>query len=59
MAPVGIERFGCLCKMLCSTRPDMRNLKDLQAPAGRIDLCTKQGRNGLAIEKGRHGSQIY
>lgn len=34
---------------------DMRNLRDLQAP-GRIDLCTKQGRNGLAIEK---GSQIY
>lgn len=32
----------------------MRNLRDLQAPAGRIDLCTKQ-RNGLAIEK---GSQI-
>lgn len=38
---------------------DMRNLRDLQAPAGRIDLCTKQGRNGLAIEKGRPGSQIY
>ena len=38
-------------------QPDTGRLRDLQA-AGKIDLCTKQGRNGLAIEKGRCGSQI-
>lgn len=34
---------------------DVERLRDLQA-AGKIGLCIKQGRNGLAVEKGRCGS---